>query len=757
MASVIFIYKGEHIKIECNKEDKMKDICNKFANKKGIDINLIYFLFSGEKINFEFTFNEQQGNINKDNNEMEILVDDFNKTMYFNKDRKEIICQECKENCKIIISDYKVELHECNEKPKKNNILLDEKNNAEKLDESNTTCNICKQKILLKKEIYKCLVCKKEIYPSFKSDHEIEHKIVDFVSKNYRCNNHKDSIISYCNKCKIKLCQSCELDHNNHEIIKYLDILPDENKIKQETKEFSDKIDKLNNKINNIQTILSKIKENIGIYYDQVNNYIINDYKKEEMNYRILYNFDEIKNDLKIKDFDEIIKNNNNINNEFINLLNIYNNMVIKINNYENIPLNDDEIKNNDNNNNKDISETNNKKIETDKSKKKKKKIIKTKKKINKKEKIENKNNITNEIINNDNFSDINEISNYDNYSDINEINNNDNYSVINEINNNDNYSDINEIKSNDNNSDTNENKNNNINKKDKKKKKINKKKNNNNEITIIYTINKNDTNIKLFDYEFINNNKDKCKYIYNGKEYELEQYFKLSNNKEDKLEIILKGILDVTDMSYMFCECLSLSSLPDISKWNTKNVTNMKCMLSNCSNLLLLSDISQWNTNNVTDMSYLFCECSSLSSLPDISKWNTNNVTDMSCMFSFCSSLSSLPDISKWNTNKVTNMSYMFYFCSSLSSLPDISNWNTYNVTDMSFMFGFCSSLSSLPKISKWNTNNVTNMNSMFSNCSSLSSLPKISKWDTNKVINMRNMFNNCKLDIPLKFELKL
>jgi len=58
--------------------------------------------------------------------------------------------------------------------------------------------------------------------------------------------------------------------------------------------------------------------------------------------------------------------------------------------------------------------------------------------------------------------------------------------------------------------------------------------------------------------------------------------------------------------------------------------------------------------------MSFMFYECSSLSSFPDISKWNTNNVTNMSGMFDECSSLSSLPDISKWNINNVTNMSGM-------------------------------------------------------------------------------------------------
>ena len=55
---------------------------------------------------------------------------------------------------------------------------------------------------------------------------------------------------------------------------------------------------------------------------------------------------------------------------------------------------------------------------------------------------------------------------------------------------------------------------------------------------------------------------------------------------------------------------------------------------------------------------------CSSLTSLPDISKWNTNNVMNKYYMFYGCSSLSSLPGISKWNIDKVYDMSSMFDGC---------------------------------------------------------------------------------------------
>ena len=65
--------------------------------------------------------------------------------------------------------------------------------------------------------------------------------------------------------------------------------------------------------------------------------------------------------------------------------------------------------------------------------------------------------------------------------------------------------------------------------------------------------------------------------------------------------------------------------------------------------------------------MKGLFCDCSSLSVLPDISKWNTSNISDMSYMFYNCSSLLSLPDLLEWNTNKIENIKFMFTNCKKL------------------------------------------------------------------------------------------
>ena len=266
------------------------------------------------------------------------------------------------------------------------------------------------------------------------------------------------------------------------------------------------------------------------------------------------------------------------------------------------------------------------------------------------------------------------------------------------------------------------------------------------NELTIKYLINDKDDKIKIFDETFVNNNKENCILNLFGNEIDLIDYISKEQIKGNNqtLEIKLKKIKKITNMSSIFYNCKSLLSF-DFSKWDTSKVTNMSCLFYNCSSLSYLPDISNWDTSKVTDISCMFYYCSSLVSLPDISKWNTNNIKYPHNLFDGCKSLLSLPDISKWNTNNFTGMGSMFRMCSSLKFLPDISKWNTNKVVNFAEMFNGCKSLSSLPDISKWNTNNVVNMIGMFSECSSLFILPDISKWNTSKVWNMNGLFYKC------------
>ena len=79
-----------------------------------------------------------------------------------------------------------------------------------------------------------------------------------------------------------------------------------------------------------------------------------------------------------------------------------------------------------------------------------------------------------------------------------------------------------------------------------------------------------------------------------------------------------------------MFYNCTSLYSIPDISKWETKNMQNIELMFSNCSSLISLPDLSKWDTNNLKNMKGLLSDCISLSLCPDITKWNNFNIKDI-------------------------------------------------------------------------------------------------------------------------------
>ena len=250
----------------------------------------------------------------------------------------------------------------------------------------------------------------------------------------------------------------------------------------------------------------------------------------------------------------------------------------------------------------------------------------------------------------------------------------------------------------------------------------------------IKYKINKGDEKVRIFSANFVLNNWDSCQIICEDKEYPLTEYFDLKNYKSsDKiLEIKLKIIRDMKDISFMFSDCTSLISISKLLTWNTDNIISMKGMFAGCSSLVSLPDLSVIKTNKVKNFRGIFAGCESLVCLPNISKWCTDNVTDMQYMFNNCYSLKTLPDISKWNTSNVTDMRYMFCNCRSLIALPDIS---------------------------RWNIKKVTNMQSIFEGCSGIFSLPNINKWDLGKKVDMRNMFNKCKrtLRIPLKFKKSL
>ena len=246
----------------------------------------------------------------------------------------------------------------------------------------------------------------------------------------------------------------------------------------------------------------------------------------------------------------------------------------------------------------------------------------------------------------------------------------------------------------------------------------------------------------------------------------------------------------NVTDMHFMFYNCLKLTSL-DVTHFNTTKVTNMSDMFHNCSSLTSL-DVTHFNTAKVTDMGYMFYNCSSLTTIYASSKFVTPQVSKSFNMFYNCKKLKGEEE---WKKGKATDKTYaktaggyfrdkaydnrpwvkyadgtLTFRCGykktlgeneyELNSGKNQPKWYTYNtnisrvVFEASFAnarptscyawFQNFKNLTQIAGIENLNTENVTSMRDMFNGCSSLTSLD-LTNFNTAKVTDMKLLFANC------------
>ena len=91
----------------------------------------------------------------------------------------------------------------------------------------------------------------------------------------------------------------------------------------------------------------------------------------------------------------------------------------------------------------------------------------------------------------------------------------------------------------------------------------------------------KKDRRIKIFNEQFVENNKSNFKIIYNNEELNLISSLEISCD-ENIVEITLKQINEITNLSKMFMECDELYSFPGLSKLNTEKVTDISHLFRN-------------------------------------------------------------------------------------------------------------------------------------------------------------------------------
>ena len=78
MVEIEFIFNQKQIVINTEKEEKMKNICYKFSQIVGKDINNLLFTYNGENINGDFTFIQQAYIKDQYKNKITIFVTEKN-------------------------------------------------------------------------------------------------------------------------------------------------------------------------------------------------------------------------------------------------------------------------------------------------------------------------------------------------------------------------------------------------------------------------------------------------------------------------------------------------------------------------------------------------------------------------------------------------------------------------------------------------------------------------------------------------------
>ena len=577
MAEVEFIYNGTKTIIQCNLNEKIKDISKRFKDKINLTNKNINFTYNGNLVlNEELKFEEIVNNEDKIRKKMSFIVFD---NLIETKDKdiiksKEIICPECKENIRMNINEYKINLLKCKNGHNKENILLDEFEETQNINLTDIICNICKnnnKSISYDNIFYKCLTCNINICPLCKSSHDKNHIIINYDEKYYICNEHNEKYMLYCEDCNKNLCTLCD-GHKEHKRIFFVDILPKKEDLIKKKQLLKSTIDDFNSEIKVLISRFNEVTNKINIYYKIIED-MINNYDNKNRNYEIIYNLNQIQNNNINEELKKIIRCNNIIE-KYNNILNIYKkmnhdeiNLIYDIKGLKELYLfganfvskNKNNLKliidgkeqdiiykyNIENNNNKDILE------------------IKLK-------------GITNVTYMNNMFQLCNSLSPL---SDLTKWNTSHVYKMG--------YLFC----------------------------------NCNSLLSLPNISNWNTSNVTYMSNIF--NGCSSLKFLPDISKWDtsnvsdMSEMFSSCNSLLSLPDISKWNISNVNDMNCMFADCSSLKSLPDISKWNTSKLNIMDFMFSTCSSLLSLPDISKWNISNVTNMNDMFYGCKDSLNIP--------------------------------------------------------------------------------------------------------------------------------------------
>ena len=199
----------------------------------------LYFIYGGGMLKEDTTFKDQANENDKKRNKMSIIVNNISEFEIDDeeslKKSKYLICPICQENARILIDNYKIEIYNCKNGHKVNDISINDFEQTQNINEAKILCEKCNKvnkSISYNNIFFICFDCKKNLCHLCKSIHDKTHNITDYDDRFFTCESHYETNISYCKNCQKDICVACETEHQGHEIITYGSLLPNLKKIK---------------------------------------------------------------------------------------------------------------------------------------------------------------------------------------------------------------------------------------------------------------------------------------------------------------------------------------------------------------------------------------------------------------------------------------------------------------------------------------------------------------------------------------------
>ena len=326
MAEIVFTYNGVPSIVQCYENDNFTDILSKLTAKIKINLNKVYFLYSGQIMqNKHQTFSQIANNLDKERKKMNIQINDSEVDIPESAivKPKQLICPECQKSCLISIIDYRIRLYDCINGHDTDCISLECFEDTQKIDESKIKCDDCKEvdkSNAYQKSFYRCNTCKINLCPLCKNKHDQNHYLINYDEINYICPKHNYPYALYCKSCKKNACISCEIEHNHHDIISYGKIMQNKEKLlnklnnfKQVKNEFTINIKSIINKMNKLIEIMEYLYK---IYEDIISK------EPKYKNYETFQNLKENNIDYYYETLDEINKDKD-LTNKIKNIMNI--------------------------------------------------------------------------------------------------------------------------------------------------------------------------------------------------------------------------------------------------------------------------------------------------------------------------------------------------------------------------------------------------------------------------------------------------